>query len=577
MNFCNIKENLLAYRAETGGHPLGLDRVFGFALIRAWVYLMFVGAAASFMTWSGEAIRPAFFLVSAGALCIALFGSALTGDRFVKLMLHPTARAAGPTLTGVGTVLLASSGAEGMIGDVCGIIGAITTGLGSGIIDLGYGELYRNEPPGRTTFEVPLAFFLAAVAYSLTAMLPPVTSCVLCALLPVVSGWILFVQQHAWSRKRQPTVRPIEFDLKSFAWRIGLCACLVGIADGMVRAAFLSSNNLSIHLLLQWPLAGAGLITMLIVYGAALLGSEQSTRTIYKAAIVVMAFFFMLLPIFTGAQDIESVLALTGYGTFNVLIWMLLAEISANYRLSSTRVFGIGWGMVTLGVLLGAVAGDAVDRFAPFSPQFLSFIALVATMAVLLSFFVRVPRERPHRTDRRAGGSVEREFFGNRDASRQGFFKECCRRATSTKIVNAASNAAPALPGPLPGSGRRLRAVAQGDRGDDPLRQGPLGRPHSRGAVYLEGDREHPFAPHLPEDGRPFQTGNARRHRRRHEGVGPHPVGVLPASMDFPTFSLVGLRILWQKAVSGCGLEAKTRSPVRLFARQTDDAGEFPP
>ena len=65
---------------------------------------------------------------------------------------------------------------------------------------------------------------------------------------------------------------------------------------------------------------------------------------------------------------------------------MLLAEISANYRLSSTRVFGIGWGMVTLGVLLGAVAGDAVDRFAPFSPQFLSFIALVATMAVLLSF-----------------------------------------------------------------------------------------------------------------------------------------------------------------------------------------------
>ena len=357
MNFCNIKENLLAYRAETGGHPLGLDRVFGFALIRAWVYLMFVGAAASFMTWSGEAIRPAFFLVSAGALCIALFGSALTGDRFVKLMLHPTARAAGPTLTGVGTVLLASSGAEGMIGDVCGIIGAITTGLGSGIIDLGYGELYRNEPPGRTTFEVPLAFFLAAVAYSLTAMLPPVTSCVLCALLPVVSGWILFVQQHAWSRKRQPTVRPIEFDLKSFAWRIGLCACLVGIADGMVRAAFLSSNNLSIHLLLQWPLAGAGLITMLIVYGAALLGSEQSTRTIYKAAIVVMAFFFMLLPIFTGAQDIESVLALTGYGTFNVLIWMLLAEISANYRLSSTRVFGIGWGMVTLGVLLGASIG----------------------------------------------------------------------------------------------------------------------------------------------------------------------------------------------------------------------------
>lgn len=152
-----------------------------------------------------------------------------------------------------------------------------------------------------------------------------------------------------WSRKHQASVLPIDFDLKSFAWRIGVCACLVGVADGMVRAAFLSSNNLSIHVFLQWPLAGAGLLTMVIVYGAALLSSEQSTRTIYKAAICVMAFFFMLLPVFTSAQDVESVLALAGYGTFNVLIWMLLAEISSNYRLSSTEVFGIGWGMVTLG------------------------------------------------------------------------------------------------------------------------------------------------------------------------------------------------------------------------------------
>ena len=139
----------------------------------------------------------------------------------------------------------------------------------------------------------------------------------------------------------------------------------------MVRAAFLSSNNLSIHVILRWPCGGSpGLLTMVIVYGAALLSSEQSTRTIYKAAICVMAFFFMLLPVFTSAQDVESVLALAGYGTFNVLIWMLLAEISSNYRLSSTEVFGIGWGMVTLGVLLGSIAGNIVDRFAPFTPQF---------------------------------------------------------------------------------------------------------------------------------------------------------------------------------------------------------------
>lgn len=339
------------------------------------------------MTWSGEQIPPLFYVVSTASLCAVLFGSALAGERFVRFMTHPAARFAAPALTTGGTLLLASSAAGTGAALSFGILGAITTGIGSGLIDLGYGELYRNEPPARATFEVPLAFFLAAVAFSLVIMLPSVVGCLVCSLLPAISGWILFVEQHALvAPSTRPASLPIDFDLKSFAWRIGVCACLVGVADGMVRAAFLSSNNLSIHVFLQWPLAGAGLLTMVIVYGAALLSSEQSTRTIYKAAICVMAFFFMLLPVFTSAQDVESVLALAGYGTFNVLIWMLLAEISSNYRLSSTEVFGIGWGMVTLGVLLGSIAGNIVDQFAPFTPQFLSLIALIATMAVLLSF-----------------------------------------------------------------------------------------------------------------------------------------------------------------------------------------------
>ncbi len=385
MRFDYIAENLRARRAEIGSHPLSPNRVLGFTLIRGWVYLMFVGAAASSMTWTGEALPPVFYTVSTASLCAVLLASALAGNRFVQLMLHPAARLAGPVLTSGGTLLLASSVGESGAALMCGLLGALTTGIGSGIIDLGYGELYRNEPPARTTFEVPLAFFLAAVVFSLVIALPPTAGCVICSLLPALSGWILFGREHAWSRRHRASVLPIDFDLKSFAWRIGVCACLVGVADGMVRAAFLSSNNLSMHMFLQWPLAGAGLLTMAIVYGAAILSSEQSARTIYKAAIFVMAFFFMLLPVFTGAQDVESVLALAGYGTFNVLIWMLLAEISYTYRLSSTEVFGIGWAMVTLGVLLGSIAGIVVDQFAPFTPQFLSLIALVATMAVLLS------------------------------------------------------------------------------------------------------------------------------------------------------------------------------------------------
>lgn len=101
---------------------------------------------------------------------------------------------------------------------------------------------------------------------------------------------------------------------------------------------------------------------------------------------LIMALFFMLLPVFTGYSEIEGVIGLTGYGTFNVLIWILLADITSTYRLSGIMVFGMGWGMVTLGVLLGTQLGQIVCLAAPFTPQMLSLIALLATIAILISY-----------------------------------------------------------------------------------------------------------------------------------------------------------------------------------------------
>ena len=36
-------------------------RMLGFALIRAWVYLMFLGAATSVVTWNGDPLPPAAY------------------------------------------------------------------------------------------------------------------------------------------------------------------------------------------------------------------------------------------------------------------------------------------------------------------------------------------------------------------------------------------------------------------------------------------------------------------------------------------------------------------------------------
>ena len=116
-----------------------------------------------------------------------------------------------------------------------------------------------------------------------------------------------------------------------------------------------------------------------------LFSSKTGLRPVYRSVMLVMAVFFMLLPVFTGFSEIESTMR---GGLRHVQRAYLdtprrhLVHVPA----SGIMVFGIGWGMVTLGVLLGSSLGQFVCAFAPFSPQSLSLIALMATLAILISY-----------------------------------------------------------------------------------------------------------------------------------------------------------------------------------------------
>lgn len=361
-------------------------RMFGFALARAWVYLMFLGTATSSITWNGETVSGIVFLSSTITLSAVLFASALFHKRFEKLSHHRFFRFSGPAMTSLGTLLIATTTIPGAPWVLLGAIGAVFTGAGSGLIDLGYGELYRNDSPGKVRFEAPFAFFIAALIFALTSFVSNEAAVIICSLLPVISGWILFVNLKAFSPTTAAKVAPFEIKLGGFAWKIGICACLIGLADGAVRAVFMTANHTTPESFYRFPMVWASILTMAIIYSCILFSKRTGMRAIYKSVMLVMAVFFMLLPVFTGVSEIESTIALAGYGAFNVMIWMILADISSTYRFSSIMIFGIGWGMVTLGVLLGSTVGQFLASAAPFTPQMLSLIALIATLAVLISY-----------------------------------------------------------------------------------------------------------------------------------------------------------------------------------------------
>lgn len=360
-------------------------RSIGFALCRSWVYLMFLNTAstvvfASESTWMAYVNVVSTITLTLTLFILAAFGKAATTQRQCWRKFSLAAAA-----TGGGTVCIIAASFIGAHSLVIGVVGGVLTGAGSGVIDMGYGEMYSRLNSRKTNFEVPFAFFLAAVFFCITMQIPPVAASIACSLIPVASALILIRQIMPTLAGEVVPFAEARIDIIPFTWRIGACSCLVGIGDGIVRAICLATPGVSTHEFFVLPLVAGSIATMAIIYLCCIITPPEQgggLRKVYRSSVFVMAVFYLLLPLIQGFDFLESTMALTGYGTFNVLIWLLLAEIAHRHKLAPHVIFGIGWGMVTIGVLIGALAGNLLVSYQP--PM--SVVSLVATLCILTSY-----------------------------------------------------------------------------------------------------------------------------------------------------------------------------------------------
>lgn len=362
-------------------------RCVGFALMRAWVYLLFLDITATFLTGNNNQWLQNSYIVSTVFLCLVLFACALFRPQAERWAIGRTTRYFAPILATVGTLCIAASVIDGVPAPVFCFAGGALTGIGSALIEVGYGQLYKIESSDKTNLEVPFAFLIAAVVFSFVVSLDRYASAFICSVLPMISGWILASRLEAFKADRdKPRDANAHIDLMRFALKIGACAMAVGVADGAVRAVYISHYQISVHDFYQFPLVIAGVLTTLIIYIALSRTPDGGLRKVYKIVVLIMAVFYMMLPILEGYTMVGCTLALMGYGTFNVLIWLILAEMAHKHSLNSMVTFGIGWGMVSLGVLIGSLAGRLLTSFEPFDAQMLSLVAAASVGLILLSY-----------------------------------------------------------------------------------------------------------------------------------------------------------------------------------------------
>ncbi len=453
-------------------------RVWGFALIRAWVYLMFLGMGVGILAPASESYAPTVYLWSSIALTITLFSGALAPERLELALLSLRGQIGAVALTVSGSVLVLLGGFSAAAVDILSVAGGVATGVGSGLIHLGYGEIHRDHPPAEVGIEVPIAVLIAAVIFAGVSLLPFPAQASVVLLLPVASGAIMVSQQ------RSLTVRQVRAALKArrglilptpkLIMRIGLCACGIGLADGVTRQVFMSATGMAPVSYYHPAMLTSSIVLAVLLVGFELLRRDNTFRGLYKLITFIIAASIAFTPSLIGLPDYQwlgPIITLVGYNAFNAFVWILLADVTYNFRLSAAATFGMGWGMLTLGSTAGQMLGVQLGESGVLGPQVISLLAASATLAVFaVCLFVMKDNDLVDIKDARA--MVESVGFG---MGEEGDDSEGVEAAdVESEGVEASSVGSRRLEGASAGAAAKACAGAGALAGAQPARRAPF-------------------------------------------------------------------------------------------------------
>ncbi len=425
------------------------SRIWGFAFSRAWTYLLFLGVGASILVFPDQEVSRTLYTSSSLALIATLFLGAALPQTAERMLMNKSWRIAAAVLTSVGTLCgAAASGTASPVAHVLAICAGATTGFGSGLINLCYGEIYARRPPAEAGIEVPMAALIAGVTFAAISFLPPAEGIVIASILPLASGFIMNYQPHVWDERRAPEMDRTIFKLAKsrVIIRIGICACGVGIADSLSRQAFISVSGITAYELFHPSLLISSIVLSAVLISFMLLRRDRAIKELYKLVTFLIAASIVFLPVFTSHDMIGAgaLLAIVGYNTFNIFIWILLADISYNFKLPAVAVFGMGWGMLTVGATFGEILGGVACSLFSMTPQAVSLITGVAVLMVfaVCTFVFKDDdlmdlKEMAPLVDS-AGSAMEKilekeEPTAAESSQPQGRFHECCMQLARTK------------------------------------------------------------------------------------------------------------------------------------------------
>lgn len=393
--------------AEAAKDALTLDylvTIIGFGLCRAWIIFCLGAPLVAGATASLHWMYLVFGALSALIVSFAVNRQGKHGNavRVGMFRITPFALLA----SGLLIPLAIWVDNEALIA-----LGFVAGGLGAGPLQVLWGDRFAGHPTRFAALASPAAAIVTALV---TAMSTDNTSFVGFAVIPLLSFGLLMFEANRtgcpWRTLVKSAGKPYGESTPDAP--VEPCETAggnserhqMGLGVGKLMFSIMTFSFLC-RLFDAAPrqddpfaFIGGSAIFAIIVVGVVFLGIVAKLKDkfdpslTYRLSLPIMVAGFVAIALFVDTHAAASILLINiGYEFFDILAWILFADVSRRKNENALHIFGLGVAFMFVGMALGNLAGGVLNPLVADGSVQITAVAMLATLCLVIVAFMVLP------------------------------------------------------------------------------------------------------------------------------------------------------------------------------------------
>ncbi len=368
----------------------------------AWSFLAFNAGVWVDPSEANSSATSNVFIASTIGYAATCFACAMVPARMARLLRRKRLVVGAGLVASASCALLYLSGPQYLmafvprLAVVLSLSGAVLTGLGTSIIAARCMQMLSLLSPRRTWHAAASNILLSGALYFVALGTTRTFAIVVFCALPLCAAAMLACNptiefEEAEKNSEQTNDDGVSarsaLDSRLFV-RFCIMAFFLTMSLSIVRSesSYLvgpaaSQSYSSVTMVLRMGIAFVLLFVILS------LSKRAAFAKIYQSVLLAMVFVPLAFSIFSVGMAFTNIVLVCLYSFFELLIFCILAHLSASSETGTVIAFGKGWGAVTLGGLLGWLIGTYVPLIVKIDNVELILALLITICCVLVFVF----------------------------------------------------------------------------------------------------------------------------------------------------------------------------------------------